>query len=231
MYQSVKKGVTTTPTDITTHDEATSPQEVQGAHARSRPRPLSLTGNLKVWLPWRAGARESSSPFAPSRASSIPALIGHCFLIMQIICVDSKDRCLTSPITSLELRAWLRESSGGSLESSRPGPQARPRVPPAHSGPALPPAPPPFSPPHPLYALPPVTPPPVQRPALAALAPPPPSWPSPPVLGGVGGTGGTGGTTRREDWAGRWPRRPEGQRRPPAPSRAWVSVPRTAASA
>nr|XP_044600825.1 beta-hexosaminidase subunit alpha [Equus asinus] len=53
--------------DITTHDEATSTHAVQGAHARSTTTPAHTrhTGQPRVRLPWRAGAREPSSPSRP----------------------------------------------------------------------------------------------------------------------------------------------------------------------
>lgn len=195
----------------------------------SWPRPHTLdahTGHPKVRLSWRAGAGESSRPFAPGRAQSAPVLIGRCFLIMQIICVDSE-----APLPDV-INHGVR-SSGLSSGKARAGAQRTqredlkpdPSVPPALSGPAPPPAPPLSSPPHPLLR------PSTRDPAPCSASPPPPSWPSPAVQGGDGGTGGTGGTGGRADRAGIWLRRPEGQHRPPAPSRAWVSAPRTAASA
>lgn len=172
-------------------------------------------------MPWRAGAREPSRPSAPGRARSTTVLIGRCFLIMQIICVDSAASCLTSPSTGAvaqgsppgalqreprERRAGTSSRTPASCRLSAGLPRPRPRLFPAR--------------PTPFYAPPPGTPPPVQPPALATRAPPPLSWSSPPVLGGDGGTGGTSGNGGRADGAGIWPRRPEGLRRPPAPARA-----------
>lgn len=234
MCLCVRRGIAPTPADITTHDEATSTHAVQGAHARSTTTPAHTrhTGQPRVRLPWRAGAREPSSPSRPrpnpvnssSDWSLLPYYANHLRRLGGQLPDVIKHGGWGSGLGSGRARAGAQRAPRGDLKLD-------PSVPPPRPGPAPPPAPPLSRPPHPLYAPPPGPRPLSSPPALAAWAPPPPPWPSPPVQGGDGGTGGTGGTGGRADRAGVWPRRPEGLRRPPAPARAWVSAPRTAASA
>ncbi|XDA78024.1 hypothetical protein R6Z07M_008088 [Ovis aries] len=133
-----------------------------------------------------------AAPPAPGRTRSTPSLIGRCFLIMQIICVDQAASC---PYV-IKHRGW---GSGLSSGRARAGAQRAPRgdlkpdpsVPPPRPGlprplprplPACPTLSTPLHPdPAPCAASP---------PALSAWVPPPPPRPPPPVQGGDGGTGG-----------------------------------------
>ena len=180
-------------------------------------------------MPWRAGALEPCRPARPrpSPVNSIsdwpllPHYANHLRRPGGQLPYVIKHGGWGSGLSSGRARAGAQRARRGDLKPD-------PSIPPLRPGPA-PPLPRPF-PARPTLSTP-------LHPDPAPGAAPPPSlpgsrplppWPSPPVQGGDGGTGGTGG---RADRAGIWPRRPEGLRRPPAPARAWVSAPRTAASA
>lgn len=120
----VRRGLALSPADITTHDEATSPHAVQGAHARSTATPAHTRHTQVNRESGCHGEQERESPAAPpapGRARSTPSLIGRCFLIMQIICVDPAASCLTSSNTGAgaqgsapgELRREPRERGAG----------------------------------------------------------------------------------------------------------------------
>lgn len=187
----VSEGVALTPADTSTHDEATSPHAVQGAHARSTATPSYTLHTQGTRGSGCHGELERVSPVAPpvpGRARSTLALIGRCFLIMQIICVDSAASCLTSPSTGAGALGSApgelgREPRGRRAGTSSQTPASR------RLGPVLP-----RLLPRPFPARPTPSTPSCAAPRPRRPGPAPSPWPSPPVQGGDGGTGGTGGT-------------------------------------
>ena len=64
-----EEGVTTTPADITTYDEATSPHAVQGAHARFTATPAHIRHTQGIRRSGCHGEQERVSPASPPPAA------------------------------------------------------------------------------------------------------------------------------------------------------------------
>lgn len=152
----VSEGVALTPADTSTHDEATSPHAVQGAHARSTATPSYTTypGHPRVRLPWGVGAREPSCPSRPrpspfnssSDWSLLPHYANHLRRLGGQLPDVTKHGGWGSGLGSGRARAGAQGAPRGDLKPD-------PSVPPPRPGPAPPPAPPLSSPSHPLYAF------------------------------------------------------------------------------
>lgn len=199
MCWCVRRGVSSDPR-ITTHDKATSPHAAQGAHARSTATPAHTLQTQGILGPVAHGEQEGSAgaqpPLPPpGRTRSTPSLIGRCFLIMQIICVDQAASC---PYV-IKHRGWGSGSAPGELgrepRERRAGTLPDPSVPPPSAGPA-PPLPRPFQPAPPFLRSLHLTLPLCSLPCPLRLSCPP--RPPPPVQGGTAGQAGTaGGRTGR----------------------------------